>query len=164
MHTRNRVVSRSLAPIAALGLAFTLAGCGGESGGSASSTPAATGPDGKKLFSTNCAVCHGETGHGDGAGAAALAVKPRNLTTEPYKYVDIAGHNGNEIDALMGYIKVGRPENGMPPFGHLPEDQIRALAKFVSGVRPQPNFVEEKPAEGGAPAGENGAGEDAGEG
>lgn len=34
----------------------------------------------KKIFKTRCVVCHGESGHGDGIGAAALKVKPRNYT------------------------------------------------------------------------------------
>jgi mono/diheme cytochrome c family protein len=157
MTDRARTVSRSLAPIAAIGLAFTLVGCGGgESGGSSASKPVVTGPDGKKLFENNCATCHGNTGHGDGLAAAGLAVKPRNLTTEPYKYVDIVAASGSEVDALAAYIKVGRVENGMPPFGHMKEEEIKAMAKFVSGLRPKPNFVEEKPAEGGEAGGEAG--------
>lgn len=34
---------------------------------------------GQKVFKTNCAMCHGDTGHGDGAAGAALNPKPRNL-------------------------------------------------------------------------------------
>ena len=34
---------------------------------------------GKGLFSTNCAVCHGPEGNGDGAGGASLHPKPRNF-------------------------------------------------------------------------------------
>jgi len=135
----------------ATGLALGLAACG-ESGGSKPAGPTVAGPNGQKLFAVNCAVCHGDTGKGDGISAATLAVKPRNLTTEPYKYVDIAGV-GDEVGALVEYIKVGRVENGMPPFGHLAEPDIKALATFVSGIRPEPNFVEKKPAEPNAPAG-----------
>lgn len=32
------------------------------------------------LFKTRCAVCHGETGKGDGPGSAALNPKPRNYS------------------------------------------------------------------------------------
>ncbi len=32
------------------------------------------------LFKTRCAPCHGESGHGDGPGSAALNPKPRNYT------------------------------------------------------------------------------------
>lgn len=143
-----RRITRTFTTLAAAGgLSLCLAACGGGESGGSSSTPAVTGANGQKLFVTNCSACHGETGKGDGIGATALAVKPRNLTTEPYKYVDIAGV-GDEVGALSAYIKVGRVENGMPPFGHLSEADIKALATFVAGIRPQPNFVDGKPADG----------------
>jgi mono/diheme cytochrome c family protein len=34
---------------------------------------------GEQLFATNCAVCHGESGQGDGPGAAGLEKPPANL-------------------------------------------------------------------------------------
>lgn len=153
MTVRARTVARSLAPIALVGLAFGLAGCGGgdsgDSGGSggaaSSSSKSASNSAGAQVFSINCAVCHGATGHGDGVGAASLAVKPRNLTTEPYKYVDIKGHNNDETAALEAYIKVGRVESGMPPFGSvLSEEQLKDVAKYVESLRPKPNFVDEQ--------------------
>ncbi len=33
----------------------------------------------EEIFSTNCATCHGPEGRGDGPGAAALAVQPRDF-------------------------------------------------------------------------------------
>ena len=41
---------------------------------------------GKKVFETNCATCHGLTGKGDGAVAAALNPKPRNFVEGKFKY------------------------------------------------------------------------------
>ncbi|MEQ8681162.1 MAG: cytochrome c [Cyclobacteriaceae bacterium] len=35
--------------------------------------------EGKKIFSTMCAICHGEKGKGDGVAGAALNPKPTNL-------------------------------------------------------------------------------------
>ncbi len=144
MHTRN--TARSLVTFFALaGLSLGLAACGGggdDSKDAAKASAKAAGPDGSALFVTNCAVCHGDTGTGDGIGAAGLVIKPRNLTTEAYKYVDIAGH-ASELDALIAYIKIGKPENGMPPYGHMKEADIKAMAEFVASVRPKPNFVEE---------------------
>ena len=35
---------------------------------------------GKKLYLTNCLICHGPTGKGDGPGAAALNPKPANYS------------------------------------------------------------------------------------
>lgn len=37
---------------------------------------------GKDIFQTNCFTCHGEKGHGDGPGSAALNPKPANLTSK----------------------------------------------------------------------------------
>jgi len=36
--------------------------------------------EGKKLYATYCAGCHGDKGKGDGAAASALPVKPANLS------------------------------------------------------------------------------------
>lgn len=47
--------------------------------GAATATTAAQ-PPAEDLFKTRCAPCHGESGHGDGPGAAALNPKPRNYT------------------------------------------------------------------------------------
>ena len=37
---------------------------------------------GGELYVENCVRCHGETGHGDGADAAGLAVAPQDLTDQ----------------------------------------------------------------------------------
>ena len=46
--------------------------------------PVASSPEalkaGKKIFTRQCLSCHGALGKGDGAAAADLAVKPRDLT------------------------------------------------------------------------------------
>ncbi|MGB7290743.1 MAG: cytochrome c [Thermodesulfobacteriota bacterium] len=39
---------------------------------------------GKEIFQANCAACHGPEGKGDGAAAAALDPKPRNLSDADY--------------------------------------------------------------------------------
>ncbi|WP_339901010.1 cytochrome c [uncultured Cyclobacterium sp.] len=40
--------------------------------------------EGKKLFATYCAICHGDKGKGDGVAGAALNPKPTNLTTTTF--------------------------------------------------------------------------------
>ncbi|MBK7405558.1 MAG: cytochrome c [Phycisphaerales bacterium] len=151
------------AAVVAAGFALGLAACGGsESDGTSkpAAKPAAGNTQGAALFKQRCSVCHGNTGHGDGMGAAALNPKPRNLTTEPYKFVDIAG-SANEVEALTKYITGGHIESGMPPYVDLAvgvaepqrQTEVKAIAEFVASIRPKPNFVEapaETPAE--APA------------
>lgn len=38
--------------------------------------------DGKNLFTTNCASCHGDKGDGNGPASATINPKPKNLTSK----------------------------------------------------------------------------------
>ncbi len=117
------------------------AGGGSGGGGGGATESASSVAAGEALFKLNCVVCHGASGKGDGMGAAGLPVKPRDLTTDRYKFVPVATSD-NEAAALVAYLKVGRVESGMPPFVHLKPEQLQSLALFVESVRPEPNFVE----------------------
>lgn len=60
---------------------------------------------GKQLYLQNCAVCHGQTGHGDGPAAQALNPKPFDLTV----------HVGLHADGVLwGWITYGIPRTAMP--------------------------------------------------
>lgn len=146
MNARTRIVTRTSTSLTVLaGLVLGLTACGGgDPAGSSAGAPATL--DGGKLFLTNCATCHGNTGKSDGLRSSSLPVRPRNLTAEPYRFVDIAGAAGSEVDALIAYINDGRQESGMPSFSELGEAKVRALAEFVASIRPRPNFVEQQPA------------------
>lgn len=80
---------------------------GAAAGGSAApaATPAAAGGGeaspaaAKKYFETKCVVCHGESGKGDGPGAAALNPKPRDLTD--------AAWQGSVDDAHLKKVLLG---------------------------------------------------------
>ncbi|MBI4955436.1 MAG: c-type cytochrome [Myxococcales bacterium] len=66
--------------LAAAALLLGLTACGDSSKPSGT----ATGKDGtaeaKKIFKDRCVPCHGESGKGDGPGAATLTPKPRNYS------------------------------------------------------------------------------------
>ena len=85
--------------------------------------------NGKKLFGHYCAVCHGESGEGDGFNAFNLNPKPRNLA-------DREAMKSFSDRQLFDAISQGARERGksnlMPPWGHtLNERQIRYLVAYL---------------------------------
>lgn len=58
---------------------------------------------GKKVFNTNCAMCHGNEGKGDGAAGAALNPKPRNLVEGKWTQGEgVIGHYGVLLNGIKG--------------------------------------------------------------
>ncbi len=92
-----------------VGIAVVIAGRRSVSGVSNVTNPVP--PDersvaaGKTLFMANCAVCHGNTGHGDGPNAAALNPRPLDLT------VHVGLHPDGQI---FDWITNGIPRTSMP--------------------------------------------------
>lgn len=91
---------------AAAGL-LLLAGC----------MPQETEVSGRALFAENCAVCHGDTGRGDGPAAEGLQPPPSDLTL-------LSRRNGGvfplvaTMSQIDGYTRSGKSEV-MPDFGAL---------------------------------------------
>jgi mono/diheme cytochrome c family protein len=84
---------------------------------------------GKKLYGQYCATCHGQSGKGDGAAAAALNPKPRDHTDKEYmsKLSD---------DDIFKVVKNGGASVGksplMPAWGPtLKDDQIQDVVAYV---------------------------------
>jgi mono/diheme cytochrome c family protein len=93
--------------------------------------------EGRKLYLTYCASCHGEAGKGDGPAVQALPVKPGDHT------------NGSEMNQLSdtflreiiskGGTAVGRSFM-MPGWGQLSDGQVSDLIAFIrSMARPAYN-------------------------
>lgn len=83
---------------------------------------------GAGVFATTCAVCHGETGHGDGPGSAALDPKPANLSADHVQ--------ANSDGALFWIITHGRTGTAMPPWESvLTEQQRWEVVNFVRTMR-----------------------------
>lgn len=79
---------------------------------------------GKASFNTYCASCHGESGVGDGAAAAALAAKPRNFKKDTFK-------QGAKVTQVFETIGKGVPNTPMAPFAYLSEEDRWALSYWV---------------------------------
>lgn len=85
--------------------------------------------EGKKIYDTYCAVCHGATGIGDGAAAAGLKPKPRN-------FMDAAYMEKRPIDSLRIVISEGGQAVGLSPVmvgwkSSLNPAQIESVLQYV---------------------------------
>ncbi len=81
---------------------------------------------GKDLYNTNCAVCHGAGGHGDGAGGAALSPKPRDFTTDGNSWTF-----GNSAKSIYHTLHSGSPGTGMASYKSLMLEDRWALVHYV---------------------------------
>jgi mono/diheme cytochrome c family protein len=91
---------------------------------------------GRTLYAGSCAVCHGDSGRGDGPSAAGFATKPSDLTD---------GRLMNPLpDAfLLNVILHGGPAEGlspgMPPFrAFLSDDQARQVMAYLRSLADPP--------------------------
>lgn len=88
----------------------------------------------RELFKTRCVPCHGETGGGDGPGAAALNPKPRNYTDAKWQ----ASVTDEQLKKtiLYGGAAVGKSPNmpGNPDLDGKPElDGLVAVVRSFKG-------------------------------
>jgi mono/diheme cytochrome c family protein len=125
---------------------FVLAACGGAGTGSSdqngvgtlASVPAEyagkTNPlgtdaaaEGAKVFHSNCEMCHGPQGHGDGPAGGSLDPKPKNLATLQESAAD---------EYLYWRISEGKPGTSMVAWkGILSEEQIWQVVSFIRTLK-----------------------------
>ncbi len=72
---------------------------------------------GAGFYAANCAVCHGETGEGDGPGAEGLERKPSDLHADHVQE--------NSDGALFYIISHGRPDTPMPAWEDVLSEEDR---------------------------------------
>jgi mono/diheme cytochrome c family protein len=104
-----------------------------ESAAAATTAAAADAVDPHELFKTRCVPCHGESGKGNGPGAAALNPKPRNYTDPTWQ----ASVTDEQIKKtiLYGGAAVGKSPN-MPANPDLDgKPELDGLVAVVRGFK-----------------------------
>ena len=82
---------------------------------------------GAAVYKTNCAVCHGASGRGDGPAGAALVPPPRDMIAGDWKV-------GGSSIALYKTLQDGIPGGSMASFKHLPKADRWALVQYIRSV------------------------------
>lgn len=82
---------------------------------------------GAKLFKTNCAMCHGEKGMGDGAAGAGLNPKPRNLVEGKWT------QGGGDIEHFK-VVTNGIKGSSMASYAHFKVADRWALVHFIESI------------------------------
>jgi mono/diheme cytochrome c family protein len=82
---------------------------------------------GQKAFQTNCSMCHGQGGLGDGPAGQGLNPKPRNLVEGDWK-------KGAGLIAKFDVITNGIQGTSMAAFGHLKLADRWAMAHWIQSV------------------------------
>jgi cytochrome c oxidase cbb3-type subunit 2 len=86
---------------------------------------------GKYVYRQNCMICHGERGDGNGEMASQLDPKPRQFSIGIFKYRSTPPGKLPTDDDLLRTVREGRSGTAMGIFGHLPEEDLRAVVEYV---------------------------------
>jgi len=108
--------------------------------GSGDAFPAAVGDAaarGRSLFSTNCAICHGERGDGRGMAAHMLAEPPRDFLPGIYKFRSTPTGALPTDEDLLRTVTDGVRWTGMVGRPDLPEADRRSLVAFLKTLSPR---------------------------
>lgn len=82
---------------------------------------------GAKVYASNCAICHGDKGMGDGAGGNGLKPPPRN-------FVEGKWTQGGGLISHFKVMQVGIPGTGMSAFTHLKVGDRWAVLHYIETI------------------------------
>ena len=92
--------------------------------------------EGRQLFMTNCASCHGDKGDGKGPKSAGLNPAPRSFSAPSSEWT-----NGTALLQIFNSISNGVPGTSMASFSFIGDYERMALAHFIQTMvtDPPPN-------------------------
>lgn len=82
---------------------------------------------GEKVYKTNCTMCHGEKGLGDGAAGAALNPKPRNLVEGKWT-------QGGGVISHFKVLQNGIKGSSMAAYSHFKPADRWALVAYIESI------------------------------
>jgi mono/diheme cytochrome c family protein len=86
---------------------------------------------GQKLYGDQCAGCHGDAGHGDGAMGEELTPKPSNLADGDWKH-------GATDGEMFTVIRDGVKGSGMKAYrGKLTTRQLWDVVNYIRSIGPK---------------------------
>jgi mono/diheme cytochrome c family protein len=80
-------------------------------------------PSGETLFKNNCAVCHFTGSQARKVGPGLLGLFKRDLLS-----------NGKPVSEAGVVQQIRQGGGGMPPFSHLKDDELQALAEYLKSL------------------------------
>jgi len=86
---------------------------------------------GRQLYMEKCAICHGETGAGDGLTKDISSPKPRNFVKGQYKFRSVKFGKIPTDQDLFDMITQGMKGTTMPAWRHLPETDRWSLVLYL---------------------------------
>jgi len=97
--------------------------------------------NGKVLYKTNCASCHGDEGHGDGLAAVALNPAPRDFRNSE------GWTNGRDFNNIFKTLQKGIPGTGMIAYEFLAVEDLISIIHYLRTLADYPPITEEAVAE-----------------